>query len=57
MLKSGNGKAITGYLSGYAGDADHPFVFYAFRPSRNRDGPEEVLADYRGFLQTDGYVV
>lgn len=57
MLKPGHGKTITGYMSGYAGDADHPFVFYDFRPSRSRDGPAEVLADYRGYLQTDGYVV
>jgi transposase len=57
MLKPGHGKAITGYLSGYAGDADHRYVFYDFRPSRSRDGPKEVLADYRGYLQTDGYIV
>jgi transposase/uncharacterized coiled-coil protein SlyX len=57
MLKPGNGKAITGYLSGYTGDADHRYVFYDFRPSRSRDGPREVLADYRGYLQTDGYIV
>jgi transposase len=57
MLKPGHGKTIKGYLSGYAGDADHRFVFYDFRPSRSRDGPEEMLAGYRGYLQTDGYVV
>jgi transposase len=57
MLKPGHGKTITGYLSGYAGDLDHRFVFYDFRPSRSRDGPEEMLATYRGYLQTDGYVV
>ncbi len=57
MLKPGNGKTITGYVTGYAGDADHPFVFYDFRPSRSRDGPAEMLANYRGYLQTDGYVV
>jgi transposase/uncharacterized coiled-coil protein SlyX len=57
MLKPGHGKTITGYLSGYAGDADHRYVFYDFRPSRSRDGPEKMLADYRGYLQTDGYVV
>jgi transposase len=57
MLKPGNGKAITGYLSGYAGDADHRYVFYDFRPSRSRDGPREMLVDYRGYLQTDGYIV
>ena len=57
MLKPGNGKAITGYLSGYAGDLNHRFVFYDFRPNRSRDGPAEMLATYRGYLQTDGYVV
>jgi transposase len=57
MLKPGHGKAITGYLSGYAGDADHRYVFYDFRPSRSRDGPAEMLAEYRGYLQTDGYIV
>ena len=44
-------------MSGYAGDADHRYVYYDFRPSRSRDGPKEVLADYRGYLQTDGYIV
>jgi transposase len=57
MLKPGNGKTITGYLSGYAGDADHRYVFYDFRPSRSRDGPRRVLTGYRGYLQTDGYIV
>ncbi|MFZ1932274.1 MAG: IS66 family transposase [Thermoguttaceae bacterium] len=57
MLKPGHGKTIKGYLSGYAGDADHRYVFYDFRPSRSRDGPEEMLENYRGYLQTDGYVV
>ena len=40
MLKPGHGKTIKGYLSGYAGDADHRYVFYDFRPSRSRDGPQ-----------------
>lgn len=57
MLKPGHGKTIKGYLSGYAGDADHRYVFYDFRPSRSRDGPAEMLATYRGYLQTDGYSV
>jgi transposase len=51
------GKALLGYLFGYGGDAEHPFLWYDFRPSRNRDGPAEVLATYQGVLQTDGYVV
>ena len=51
------GKASLGYLFGYGGDADHRYLWYDFRPSRNRDGPAEVLATYRGVLQTDGYAV
>jgi transposase len=51
------GKASLGYLFGYGGDAEHPFLWYDFRPSRNRDGPSEVLATYQGVLQTDGYAV
>jgi transposase len=57
MLKPGHGRTVTGYVTGYAGDLAHPFVFYDFRVSRSRDGPEEMLASYRGYLQTDGYVV
>ncbi len=57
MLKPGHGRTVTGYVTGYAGDMDHPFVFYDFRVSRSRDGPEEMLASYRGYLQTDGYMV
>ena len=51
------GKSRLGYLSGYAGDEDHRFLWYDFRPSRSRDGPQTVLADYRGVLLTDGYSV
>ena len=31
------------------------YLWYDFRPSRDRDGPAEVLGTYRGVLQTDGY--
>jgi len=57
MLKPGHGRTVTGYVTGYAGDVDHRFVFYDFRVNRSRDGPEEMLASYRGYLQTDGYAV
>jgi transposase len=49
------GKSSQGYLFGYAGDLDHRFLYYDFRPDRSRDGPQEVLAEFRGVLQTDGY--
>lgn len=49
------GKSSLGYLFGYAGDAEHQFVYYDFQPTRSRDGPRHVMADFRGVLQTDGY--
>ena len=49
------GKSAQGYLFGYAGDVDHRFLYYDFRPSRCRAGPAEILADYQGVLLTDGF--
>ena len=49
------GKSSTGYLFGYAGDAERRFLVYDFQPNRSRAGPREMLADFRGVLQTDGY--
>jgi transposase len=43
------------YLWTYLGDCDHPFTVFDYRDSRNRDGPAEILKNYRGFLQTDAY--
>jgi len=31
-------------------------LFFDYRYSRNRAGPEAVLKDFKGYLQTDGYV-
>lgn len=49
------GRSSTGYLFGYAGDAEHRFLVYDFQPNRSRAGPREMVADFRGVLQTDGY--
>lgn len=43
-----------GYLWGYMGRGGD--VYYDFRNSRSRDGPDEILADLVGILQSDGYV-
>jgi transposase len=51
------GKASTGQLFGYAGDAAHRFLYYDYRPDRSRAGPAEVLAHYQGVLLTDGYAI
>lgn len=49
------GKASTGYLFGYAGDIEHRFLYYDYRPDRTRAGPAEILANYQGVLLTDGF--
>jgi transposase len=44
-----------GYLWTYVGDDDFPFTLFDYRDSRSRDGPTEILKDYRGYLLTDAY--
>ncbi len=48
------GKCHRGYLWAYY-DPLVPAVLFDYRETRNRGGPEEMLADFCGFLQTDGY--
>jgi hypothetical protein len=43
------------HLFGYAGDAEHRFLFYDYRASRSRAGPAEILANYQGVLLSDGF--
>ena len=35
----------------------HDQMFFDYRKSRSRDGPNEVLADFSGTMQNDGYAV
>jgi transposase len=46
----------TGYFWVYIGDGLHPYIVFDYRDSRARDGPAEILKDFRGYLQTDAYV-
>ena len=57
FLRKRLGKAAQGYLFGYAGVDRHRYIFYDFQPNRSREGPEKILANYTGYLQTDGYAV
>ncbi|MFO7863282.1 MAG: IS66 family transposase, partial [Salinivirgaceae bacterium] len=34
----------------------HKLVYFDYRKGRGRDGPEEILKNYTGALQTDGYI-
>ena len=35
--------------------ADYPYTIYDYRDSRSRDGPAQILKNFRGYLQTDAY--
>jgi transposase len=39
----------------YAGDDRHPYSVYDYTASRNRDGPEQFLKDFSGYLQADAF--
>jgi len=39
----------------YVGDECHRLIWFDFTNTRKRAGPDRVLADYRGYLQADGY--
>jgi hypothetical protein len=46
----------TGYFWTYISPGGPGYTFYDYRDSRSRDGPAEILKDFRGYLQTDAYV-
>jgi transposase len=45
----------TAYFWAYVGDHDHPYICYDFTTSHSRDGPQNFLQDFQGYLQGDGY--
>ena len=45
----------TGRIWTYVGDEEHPYTVYDYTPNRSRDGPEEFLKAFRGYLQADAY--
>ena len=45
----------TACLWGYLGDAAHPFNVFDFTVNRKRDGPEQFLANYHGYLHADAF--
>lgn len=47
---------LQGYYWGYRSVLTNQTLF-DFRPSRSKDGPREIMKEYKGFLQTDGYKV
>jgi transposase len=52
--KNKKGAAHQGYFWVYQ-DSRKNFVFFDYQPTRSKEGPDMVLKDFRGKLQTDGY--
>lgn len=50
------GKTHLGYYWAYH-NSEKDGVLFDYRPGRGREGPTEMLKDFRGYLQTDGYGV
>jgi len=48
------GKVSSARLWVYLGDEQHPYNVFDFTLDWCRDGPRELLADFKGFLQADG---
>jgi hypothetical protein len=45
----------TGRFWVYIGDVRHPYVVDDYTPRRTRDGPEDFLKRFRGYLQADAF--
>ena len=45
----------TGRIWTYVGDGQHPYTVYDYTPNRKRDGPDEFLQAFSGYLQADAY--
>ena len=39
----------------YLGDAAHPYNVFDFTVHRRRDGPQQFLANYQGYLHADAF--
>ncbi|MEO7044669.1 MAG: IS66 family transposase [Ferruginibacter sp.] len=38
-------------------NSEQKLVLFDYRPGRGREGPDDILKDFQGYLQTDGYSV
>lgn len=52
--KDKKGETHRGYFWVYHNSTEG-MVFFEYRPGRGREGPEEMLKNFKGYLQTDGY--
>jgi transposase len=54
--KDKKGQTHRGYFWVYHNSIDG-LVWFDYREGRGREGPTEILKDFKGYLQTDGYAV
>lgn len=55
MDKDKKGETSRGYYWVYQNSIDK-IVFFDYQEGRGREGPVEILKNFKGYLQTDGYV-
>src|SRR6516165_7823425 len=53
FLERGRDKTRDGHLWVYIGDRQHPYAVFDFTTHYRRDGPEQFLAGFAGYLQAD----
>ncbi|WP_301927827.1 IS66 family transposase [Ferruginibacter sp.] len=54
--KDKKGQTHRGYFWVYHSSVEK-LVFFDYQPGRGREGPQQVLKEFKGYLQTDGYSV
>ena len=54
-MKTRRGTTHQGYYWVYHNSIEN-LVLFDYRQGRGREGPNDILKDYKGYLQTDGYV-
>ncbi len=55
VLGGGEAGSRQGRFWTYVGDDAHPYSVYDFTMSRRRDGPQQFLQTFRGYLHADAY--
>jgi transposase len=55
VLVGGEEGSRQGRFWTYVGDGEHPYSVYDFTMSRGRDGPQNFLRNFRGYLHADAY--
>jgi transposase len=55
VLVGGEAGSRQGRFWTYVGDDEHPYSVYDFTMSRRRDGPQQFLQTFRGYLHADAY--